>query len=158
MCVSVSNTTCQPAGMATQPLLAGTLLCIPHSVLLLASHLATGWIFVHIFLLEVLRLQGRGSKCGDRAPTPYPLCVHEGQDAEDRTRRRGQRTGQDAGQRTEGRTRGRGQRTGQDAGQRAEGRTLRAEPETADGAPGGAVVPREQVLADSFRALLSGRS
>ena len=81
--------------------------------------LPTGVLSLVLFLLEVLRLQGRGSKCGDRAPTPYPLCVHEGQDAEDRTRRRGQRTGQDAGQRTEGRTRGRGQRTGQDAGQRA---------------------------------------
>lgn len=47
---------------------------------------------------------------------------------------------------------------GQDAGAEHRYRTRRAEPETVDGAPGGAVVPRERVRAESFGTLSSGRS
>ena len=97
----------------------------------------------------LLRLQGRGSKYRARAPTPYPPCVREEQDVEQRTgrRHRAQRTedrmraqraedrGQDEGtenrtwaQSTEDRTRAqRAEHRGQDAGAEHRGQDAGAE-------------------------------
>lgn len=58
--VGVSHITCPPSGTSTQLLVAALLSANMHHTLGFAacfSHLATGWIFVRILLLEVLSVE-----------------------------------------------------------------------------------------------------